>query len=362
MSVYDEIKEIPILDIAEKLGIQGKRNGALCFKGHDTTPSLSFNTRDNYFNCFGCGVAGDGLNLVKEYLTLDTGKAIEWVKTNFHIREGVSRAKQGIRRPEFSVALKEAKLPKTTEENYRKTPTIYSENHTKPYTSIYRDFIDSLPSVEDNGYLTAEREISKEVLDRNEIKRIPDGYNLTPIITKHGEDALKASGLVTDGFSFSTCDYVFPFFRDGQIVYLQGVFKDRERKYKNLAGRGKPLLYLPKQFSDYQAEVYIAEGVIDALSWITGGIDAVAIIDASISRDSERLAELGALKPFSCVIIGDNDLTGVKAEAVLAEYMLKHFFRVKHLDIQKLADAYGIKGKIKDANDLLKAIKEKIGG
>lgn len=340
MTVFDEIREIPILEIADRLGIQVKRKMALCFRGHDKTPSLSFNARGNYFKCFGCEVAGDGLNLVKEYLNLDTVNAIEWVKANYQIRDTGYTAKPT-----------QAEPPKTTKTE---------EKHRKSYTCIYRDFIDSLPSVEDNGYLTAERGISKAVLDRNEIKSIPDGYDLTLLIRKHGEDALKASGLLTSGFSFSACDFVFPFYRGGEIVYLQGVFRDRGKKYKNLVGRVKPLLYLPKQFSDYRGEVYIAEGVIDALSWIEGGCNAVAIIDASIGED--RLTELDILKPFSCVICGDNDLTGYKAEEKLAEYMLKNFFRVKHQDIQELADGYGITTPIKDGNDLLRAIKAKVGG
>lgn len=333
MSIYDDIREIPILEIADKLGITVKRNQALCFKGHDKKPSLSFNTNKNYFNCFGCNVAGDGLNLVKEYLTLDTGKAIEWVRANFQIKES------GDGTPRVKREIKQAETPDRGQ-----------------FAGIYRDFIDSLPSVEESGYLTTRRGISRAVLDRNDIKHIPDGYDLTPIIKKHGE-AVKASGLLSEGFSFVACDYVFPFYQGGQIVYLQGVFKDREKKYKNLTGRAKPLLYLPKQFSEYQGEVYITEGVLDALSFVEAGINAVAIIDAGISGD--KLTELNTLKPFACVLCGDNDLTGLKAEAVLAEYMLKNFFKVKHLDIQRLADGYGITSKVKDGNDLLRAIKER---
>lgn len=78
------LSEIPILEIAEKLGIEVNRhNKAPCFNGHDSkTRSMSFNTDKNYLFCFGCGVGGGPVKLVMGRLKINYIGAITWLIKN----------------------------------------------------------------------------------------------------------------------------------------------------------------------------------------------------------------------------------------------------------------------------------------
>ena len=64
----DEIKQLPIVTVAERLGIEVNRaSKARCFIGthQDEVPSLHFNQDKNYYHCFGCEAHGDVIELVK---------------------------------------------------------------------------------------------------------------------------------------------------------------------------------------------------------------------------------------------------------------------------------------------------------
>src|SRR5689334_19728381 len=74
-------KEIPIIEIALRLGLAVKGTKSMCFGQHDKqTPSLSFNVRENYWHCFGCGKGGNGIELVKQVLDTDFMGAIRWLQ------------------------------------------------------------------------------------------------------------------------------------------------------------------------------------------------------------------------------------------------------------------------------------------
>lgn len=64
----DNLKQLPILELADKLGISVQKSGgayqAQCVHKGDNTPSLTFYPGTNTFHCFGCGCTGDNINLV----------------------------------------------------------------------------------------------------------------------------------------------------------------------------------------------------------------------------------------------------------------------------------------------------------
>jgi DNA primase len=82
----DELKNISIIEVAKRLGIQVKNEKAMCFNNHDRkTPSLSFNTRENYWNCFGCNQGGDSIRLVQKYYGCSFEEACTWLSKEFNI-------------------------------------------------------------------------------------------------------------------------------------------------------------------------------------------------------------------------------------------------------------------------------------
>ena len=83
----DRLKDIPILDIASRLGLEvDSDNKANCFMpGHkDTHRSLSFNIEKNFFHCFGCEEnSGDTIKLVQNNFNCGFLEACNWLNREF---------------------------------------------------------------------------------------------------------------------------------------------------------------------------------------------------------------------------------------------------------------------------------------
>jgi len=86
-SDFAPIKQIPIIEVAKRLGIQVRGTKAMCFVGHDkASPSLSFLKSRNTWRCFGaCGKHGDNIALVMEKEGVDFKGALEWFGRNFAV-------------------------------------------------------------------------------------------------------------------------------------------------------------------------------------------------------------------------------------------------------------------------------------
>jgi len=76
--IIDKIVELPILEVATKLGITLKKAGVNfvthCPSHNEKTPSFTISPSKNFCKCFGCGVGGGPLQLVTIY------KKIEWIE------------------------------------------------------------------------------------------------------------------------------------------------------------------------------------------------------------------------------------------------------------------------------------------
>lgn len=57
----------------------GRRYTALCPFHGEKTPSFSINAQEGLYHCFGCGVSGDTITLVRELQHMDFVEAIEWL-------------------------------------------------------------------------------------------------------------------------------------------------------------------------------------------------------------------------------------------------------------------------------------------
>ena len=91
------LRDLPIRDVAERLGIEfarGRENGnAHCFntnahKHGDRDASLGFIDRVNRFNCLGCGVHGGTIDLVMQVKGVDFKEACEWLASTYGISLG----------------------------------------------------------------------------------------------------------------------------------------------------------------------------------------------------------------------------------------------------------------------------------
>jgi len=84
-----DFKAIPTADIARELGLRKSKNGNWhCFntRSHnngDKKASLSISEDSKGFNCFGCGIQGNNVELVKLAFQVDAETAMNWLKQRF---------------------------------------------------------------------------------------------------------------------------------------------------------------------------------------------------------------------------------------------------------------------------------------
>ena len=74
-----KLRDLPIEEVAERLGMRVVRHKALCPFHDDHHASLSFKVSKNTFRCFVCGAHGGTIDLVMKYLNKDFKEACRWL-------------------------------------------------------------------------------------------------------------------------------------------------------------------------------------------------------------------------------------------------------------------------------------------
>ncbi len=74
-----QLRDLPIEGVAERLGLTVRRHTALCPFHDDHHASLSFSTRRNTFRCFACGAHGGTIDLAMRCLHIDFREACQWL-------------------------------------------------------------------------------------------------------------------------------------------------------------------------------------------------------------------------------------------------------------------------------------------
>jgi len=85
--VIESIKHgVDIKALVEAKGIHLKKNGkgwfGLCPFHDDKNPSLSINPKENLWQCFGCGAAGDVIRFVELFDRVDFKEAVKRLSDN----------------------------------------------------------------------------------------------------------------------------------------------------------------------------------------------------------------------------------------------------------------------------------------
>ena len=74
-----KLRDLPIEEVAERLGMRVVRHKCLCPLHDDHHASLSFKVSKNTFRCFVCGASGGTIDLVMKYLNKDFKEACRWL-------------------------------------------------------------------------------------------------------------------------------------------------------------------------------------------------------------------------------------------------------------------------------------------
>lgn len=296
-------REAPILDIAERLGIQVRRNKAECFANHDKkTPSLTFSPQKGLWNCFGCGKGGTTIDLVASVHECSPKEAMEWIL-------GLSRTSQiglSVRKPLGNP--KDIKAPL-----YVPDPEVYKNIHElSPLGSSGEKYL-------------IDRGFTIETIEHFRIGQIQDPVRLRQhLLKRFGADRLEKCGVLKRGDSGISSEnlrlvwwddtLVFPFYQSDSIVYLQGRrLKGNEPRYLGLAEISKPLFHFDA-IGEYSSSVassqklYICEGIPDTMAAHQLGWRAIGVLGAH----SFRAEWASQLLSFQIVVVPDADRAGMQ--------------------------------------------------
>lgn len=329
-----QIKQIPIVEVARRLGIKVKGTKAMCFSGHDkNTPSLSFYEKNNTWRCFGaCGKGGDAISLVEEYLEVDFLAAVKWFEC------------YGIYQSKVNKIVKPKKIIKVQD-----TAVDFK---MEPDNEIYEWLISKCGMVSDRlglDYLK-QHAISLDKVIEYSVKELKHPRRAKEaLIERWGYSRVVESGLINETkhnsnylIWYGYC-LLFPFFDNDMITYIQARLFSGRAKYINPKGIQKPL-YNRNMLSNIKrgSRVHICEGIPDALAMESSNLNAVAVLGAT----SFKREWVSDFRDYEVVIVPDGDEGGNSfAKKITA------MFNSEGVPVQRLLLPKG-----KDASDILAEI------
>jgi len=77
-----QLRDLPIEGVAERLGLRVERHKCLCPFHDDHRASLTFSQSRNTFRCWSCGESGGTIDLVMKYLNKDFKEACQWLNSD----------------------------------------------------------------------------------------------------------------------------------------------------------------------------------------------------------------------------------------------------------------------------------------
>lgn len=307
----DPIKQIPILEIAARLGIEVKGKKAMCFTGHDKrTPSLTFSPDKNFWMCFGaCGKSGDEIKLVMEVLGCDFKDALEWFAHEFCVDVRHDKKSNRYRRRTYSNRRQNFVQKVTSDRIVEK-----SEFSVDP--ELYTWLI--------NGCGTVSQKLGLQYLESHGIPiSVANRFGVCELcnpdrtfrrmVDYWGAERVFHSGLtwgklgVPERLIWTSYTLVFPFYDKGAIIYIQGRLFKGEPKYLNLRGITKPLYNIDCiKTLGTGAIIHMCEGIPDALALEGKDLPAIAVLGAN----SFRVEWVELFLKYDVVLIPDGDAGG----------------------------------------------------
>jgi len=324
-------RAVPILDAAGGLGLDVANNKARCFngKGHrngeDRTPSLAFFPDSNRFKCFGCGVSGDVIDLVKAVKGVSFGDAVAWL-----VQLQGGRAGQA---PAASQCPPAVHIPSATD--------------VEVYRRLYELSLPPAPTSPAGRYLLG-RGLKLEPLAALGVRELYSVATAWPALqAEFDAERLRAAGLMGKGGAFLFARHALLFFYlDGsEPVFVQGRDITGQAAVKELrpVGLQCPVPYNRDVLRGEPGRVHLCEGCIDTLSALQLELPSVGVPGVHGFRD-EWFALFRGVPEVE--ILFDDDEAGHRQGAELrARFRMRGF----HAAASHPAGA-------KDVNDLLQSL------
>lgn len=297
ISRWEQVKQIPIDEVAHRLGIPlSRRTGMRCpFPGHnDKNPSFSINRKKNLCFCHACGRGGSVIDFASIITGKEPAEVVSWlsqssdqVRPNGHSTESAIRSNliaKGATEdaPEFA-----------------------------PNSNIFQALLSLCPqSAKGHEYLSR-RAISQGTQEIFRIGFVEHSKDIVDKLLKaYGQPALLKCGLIFPNKSpelvFPSGSLIVPFIAEGKIIYFQSrAVSNTSKRWMGLNGVRKPV-YNADAVA-HTKSVYICEGVTDTLSAFELGLTAIGLTGANTPFPEDLLR---SMRNKTAYVIPDNDDSG----------------------------------------------------
>lgn len=310
--------EIEIVSLAKQIGMQVRGTQARCYnsgfhKHGDRSYSLTFGSKNhsNLYFCFTCGEKGNVVSLYQKVNGLATW--MDAARELWHDYFG------GITK---GMTKKQAMVYRNPESKIENKSKVDLGQFSDIYTFLVR--FCGPPRGEFLEYLVGPtRRLETHTLAKFRVCAVTDWRATEHELRKEfGLDRLRAAGIFwrnSDQFIYRGKWVLVPFFQNGKIIFLQGRRLDGGKpKYLHLQGLSVPL-YNQDTIIDEHSEIYVCEGVFDAMVMEQWHRPAVAVL--GVNNFKPEHAE--SLKSHQVVIAMDNDRAGEEGAGKISEMLQK---------------------------------------
>ena len=294
------LKQIPLQDVARRLGFAIKRNGRCPFPGHaDATPSFSFFPSTNSCWCHGCSRGGDVIAFVATTQKWTAGEAIRW------LREVYGSDAPQRRTAATSIGRRVAQT--NASDGLNGEPQFAANPH------VYAALLDASPMTAlGSAYLMA-RGLNERTIEHFKLGFISDSQlSCRDLVSRFGLAVVRRSGLLNPkgqsfGLVFPSSSILFPFYSNGQVAYVQ------TRSLQDTTGRrwmgptGVSRMIFNREAVLKPGPIYICEGAMDVISAHQLKLSAIGLLGASSGIPEDLLP---ALRTRSVYIVPDDDEAG----------------------------------------------------
>jgi len=263
-----KLNNLPIEQIAKRLGLEVVRHRCLCPFHDDTHPSLTFNTFRNNYRCYACGAHGSTIDLVKGIRGCNFVEACQWLDSD----------------------LIQAPMP------------------VRPRAAAPRKEAPAGPDPEWLGKLIEERELTEParlfLLEERHIDpRVIEMCKLSSTLTS--KPCRTGGRPFFDGPSV-----LIPYFdMEGKLMSLQSRYlgKKERPRFRFPTGSNCHVYNLPVLQTLQPGEpLWIAEGCSDCWALLSAGFKAIAIPSATLLKDED----MAPLRDLNLHMFPDQDAPG----------------------------------------------------
>lgn len=363
-----------ILQVAQALGVEVQHNRSRCFhpenhKNGDRTPSMSFQPEKNSFHCWVCpDVGGDVIAFVQSHQQIGFVEACNWLAeftgmSNLVQRSG-SHGPQNDQRN--SKNIKQGIPTKTSTIKSRPTSELKNHGKTKTKQSLQEgretelfhypikgspawllrrndlilEFLRACEPLDHQvmRYLNR-RKIFKSVIDKQQLRWVKNYARVSDVMkSKFEMNELKEYGFFNDHqhLRFFKHNLIMPYLEsDGTPVYFQArsIESDTTPKELNLKG-SITIPYNRYLLNQEPGVIYLCEGVIDTLTLLEKGFQAVGVPGVKAFReDWVRMFENKKV-----YLAFDNDAPGREASVRIEALFKSNGLFVNQVDLPEGED------------------------